>query len=65
MKTRKFHHSMKYPLSCIGNVDETPLLLDMPGETTLPESVSDLFATQATMRGGTQWFLLQWLMGES
>ena len=34
MKTRRLRHSKEYPLSYIGNMDETPLWLDMPGETT-------------------------------
>ena len=35
MSTRKLRHSKDYPLSFIGNMDETPLWLDMPGETTI------------------------------
>ena len=35
MSTRKLRHSKDYPLSLIGNMDETPLWLDMPGETTI------------------------------
>lgn len=35
MKTRRLRHSKDYPLSYIGNMDETPLWLDMPGETTV------------------------------
>ena len=35
MSTRKLRHSKNYPLSFIGNMDETPLWLDMPGETTI------------------------------
>ena len=31
-KMRLLHH---YSLSCIGNMDETPLWLDMPGDTTI------------------------------
>ena len=33
--TRKLRHHKHYPLSFIGNMDETPLWLDMPGETTI------------------------------
>ena len=35
MSTRKLRHSKNYPLSLISNMDETPLWLDMPGETTI------------------------------
>ena len=35
MTTRKFHRSNNYPLSLISNMDETPLWLDMLGETTI------------------------------
>ena len=35
VKIRRLRHEMKYPLSSIGNMDETPLWLDMPGETTV------------------------------
>ena len=35
MGTRRLRHSKKYPLGSIGNMDETPLWLDMPGETTV------------------------------
>ena len=35
MKIRRLRHSKDYPLSYIGNMDETPLWLDMPGETTV------------------------------
>ena len=35
MTTRKLRRSKDYPLSFIGNMDETPLWLDMPGETTI------------------------------
>ena len=35
MKTRKLRHLQQYPLACVGNMDETPLWLDMPGETTV------------------------------
>lgn len=33
--TRKLRHSNKYPLSFISNMDEFPLWLDMPRETTI------------------------------
>jgi len=35
MISRKLHYQKEYPLSFIGNMDETPLWLDMPGETTI------------------------------
>ena len=35
MTTRKLHYQKDYPLSFIGNMDETPLRLDMPGESTI------------------------------
>lgn len=35
LTTRKLHLTKKYPLSHIGNMDETPLWFDMPGETTI------------------------------
>ena len=35
MKTRKLRHQKQYPLSYIGNMDETPVWFDMPGETTI------------------------------
>ena len=35
MVTRKLRYLKKYPLSHIGNMDETPLWFDMPGETTI------------------------------
>ena len=35
MKTRKLRHQKQYPLSHIGNMDETPVWFDMPGETTI------------------------------
>ena len=35
MATRHLCHINSYPLGPIGNVDETPLWLDMPGETTV------------------------------
>ncbi len=35
MYTRKLRHHKGYPLSHIGNMDETPLWFDMPGETTI------------------------------
>ena len=35
MSTRKLRHSKDYPLSLIGNMDETPLWLDMPWKTTI------------------------------
>lgn len=35
MTTRKLRHTKKYPLSHIGNMDETPLWMDMPGDTTV------------------------------
>ena len=35
MSTWKLRHSKDYPLSLIGNMDEMPLWLDMPGETTI------------------------------
>jgi len=34
MATRRLRHSKDYPLGSIGNMDETPLWLDMPGATT-------------------------------
>ena len=38
MKTRQLRLRKQYPLSMIGNMDETPLWLDMPGETTITHS---------------------------
>ena len=35
LQVRKMRLLHQYPLSCIGNMDETPLWLDMPGETTI------------------------------
>ncbi len=35
MYTRKLRHHKGYLLSHIGNMDETPLCFDMPGETTI------------------------------
>ena len=35
MKTRKLRLHHGYPLSSIGNMDETPLWLDMPGDKTI------------------------------
>ena len=35
IKTRKIQHLKQYSLACIGNMDETPLWMDMPGETTV------------------------------
>ena len=35
MATRRLCHINSYPLGSIGNMDETPLWLDMPGETTV------------------------------
>ena len=34
MSTRRLCRSKNYSLSFIGNMDETPLWLDMPGDTT-------------------------------
>lgn len=34
IKTCKLGHLNQYPLACVGKTDETPLWLDMPGETT-------------------------------
>ena len=34
-KTRKLRLLKQYSLGCIGNMDETPLWMDMPGETTV------------------------------
>lgn len=31
----KLRHLKQYPLSCFGNMDETLLWMDMPGETTV------------------------------
>ena len=38
MATRRLRHSKDYPLGSIGNMDETPLWLDMPGATTITHS---------------------------
>lgn len=38
MKVRRIRHSKAFPLSSIGNMDETPLWLDMPGDTTITNS---------------------------
>ena len=38
MSTRRLRRSKNYP-SFIGNLDETPLWLDMPGDTTTRESI--------------------------
>ena len=35
MKTRQLRIHKNYPLHLIGNMDETPLWMDMPGETTV------------------------------
>lgn len=35
---RRLLHRNKYPLAFIGNMDETPLWLDMPGSTTITHS---------------------------
>ena len=35
MSVRKLRHKKKYALSNIGNMDETPLWFDMPGDTTI------------------------------
>lgn len=35
VKIRKLRHQNQYPLATIGNMDETPLWMDMPGETTV------------------------------
>lgn len=35
MATRRLRHSKDYSLGSIGNMDETPLWLDMPGATTI------------------------------
>ena len=37
MRVRKMCHIHKYALSSIGNMDETPLWLDMPGDTTVAQ----------------------------
>ena len=38
MAIRRLRHSKNYPLGLIGNMDETPLWLDMPGATTITDS---------------------------
>ena len=35
MSTRRLRYFKNYPLSFIGNMDETPLWLDMPGDTII------------------------------
>ena len=35
MHTRHLRYIKQYPLGAIGNMDETPLWFDMPGETTV------------------------------
>ena len=35
IKTSKVRHFKQYSVGCIGNMDETPLWMDMPGETTV------------------------------
>ena len=35
INTRRLRMKKKYSSSLIGNMDETPLWLDMPGETTV------------------------------
>ena len=37
MRVRKMRHTHQYSLSSIGNMDETPLWLDMPGDTTVTQ----------------------------
>ena len=38
MATRQLQHLKDYPLGSIGNMDEIPLWLDMPGATTITHS---------------------------
>ena len=38
MATRQLQHLKDYPLGSIGNMDEAPLWLDMPGATTITHS---------------------------
>ena len=35
LRVRKMWLLYQHPLACIGNMDETPLWLDMPGNTTV------------------------------
>ena len=35
MNVRRHMQRSNYPFSCIGNMDETPLWMDMPGNTTV------------------------------
>ena len=37
LQVRKLRQEHQYPLSAIGNMDETPLWLDMPGDTTVAQ----------------------------
>ena len=67
MMTQKLRHRKSYPTSSIGNMDEMPLWLDMPGETTITRTGDRSVPVRTTghAREGSQLFLLQWLMGES
>ena len=63
MSTRKLRHSMNYPMSFIGNKDEMPLWLDMPGDTTSPDKVNDpSIFTLLVIKRADSLFFLQWLM---
>ena len=64
MTTRRLCRSQNYPLSFIGNMDETPLCQERPQS---PEQVNglSLFALLVIKRADSLLFFLPWLMGGS
>ena len=48
LHVRKLRHIHQYPLSAIGNMDETPLWLDMPGDTTVARTGDHTISVRTT-----------------
>ena len=48
LRVRKLRHIHQYPLSAIGNMDETPLWLDMPGDTTVARTGDRTISVKTT-----------------
>ena len=48
LRIRKFRLDKNYPLGMIGNMDETPLWLDMPGDTTVSRTGEHTVSVRST-----------------